>query len=126
VDETAGLYRGVWVVDDRIEGCIFVSREPGYLPARAWLAGLFVQSKLKEEDRVGLLVGAPLNPKADTGPQVCACFGVGRNTILDTIRVKGCKTPGEVGAILKTGTNCGSCVPEIRSLIAQASASEAA
>ncbi|MGH8454945.1 MAG: molybdopterin-dependent oxidoreductase [Nevskiales bacterium] len=126
VDHTAGLYRGVWIVNDSVEACVFVSREPNYLPARAWLAGLFVQGKLKEEDRVGLLVGAPLNPKADTGPQVCACFGIGRNTILDIIRGKGCKTPGEVGAILKTGTNCGSCVPEIRALIALAAAIEAA
>jgi assimilatory nitrate reductase catalytic subunit len=126
LDVSAGLYRGVWVVGDRIEACVFVSLEPQYLPARSWLAGLFAQNRLKEEDRIGLLVGSPLNRKADTGPQVCVCFDVGRNAIIDTIRGKGCKTAAEVGAILKAGTNCGSCVAEIRSLISLAADSEAA
>jgi assimilatory nitrate reductase catalytic subunit len=125
-DASAGSYRGVWVNNGRIEACIFISREPAFLPARAWLSGLFVQNKLTEADRVGLLIGAPLNPEADSGPQICSCFGVGRNTIIDCIRSMGCKTPGEVGLLLKAGTNCGSCVPEIRSLIAQAAVSDAA
>ena len=58
-------------------------------------------------------------------PQVCSCFGVGRNTILDAIRSQNLKTARDVGVCLKAGTNCGSCVPEIKSLIAQ-SVSEAA
>ena len=125
VDTTAGLYRGVWVVNDRIEACFFVSHEPNYLPARAWLAGLFVQRSLKEEDRVGLLVGAPLNPAADTGPTVCSCFGIGRNTILAAIRKDSLTNAQQVGVRLKAGTNCGSCVPEIKNLIEVAATVEA-
>jgi assimilatory nitrate reductase catalytic subunit len=96
------------------------------LPSRAWLSGLFVQEKLEEVDRVGLLVGQPVNPQADTGPVVCSCFGVGRNVILDAIRKQGLSSAQQVGSCLKAGTNCGSCVPEIKSLIALAAASEAA
>ncbi|HXG29308.1 MAG TPA: molybdopterin-dependent oxidoreductase [Nevskiales bacterium] len=124
-DDTAGIYRAAHVVDDRIEACVFVSPRPD-LPSRAWLSGLFVQEKLEEVDRVGLLVGQPVNPQADTGPLVCSCFGVGRNVILDAIRKQGLTSAQQVGSCLKAGTNCGSCVPEIKSLIALAAASEAA
>jgi assimilatory nitrate reductase catalytic subunit len=124
-DDTAGIYRAAHVVDDRIEACVFVSPRPD-LPSRAWLSGLFVQEKLEEVDRVGLLVGQPVNPQADTGPVVCSCFGVGRNVILDAIRKQGLSSAQQVGSCLKAGTNCGSCVPEIKSLIALAAASEAA
>jgi len=72
-------------------------------------------------DRVGLLGGELFKKKAYTGVIVCACFGVGRNTITDAIRKRDLKTAGEVTACLKAGGNCGSCVPEIKSLIAQCS-----
>jgi assimilatory nitrate reductase catalytic subunit len=59
-------------------------------PALALLAGgLFAKDKLEEADRVGLLVGQPIEKGADTGPTVCSCFGVGRNTICNAIREQG-------------------------------------
>ena len=42
-DTTARVYRAVHVVDDRIEGCVFLSPRPD-LPSRNWLAGLFAQA----------------------------------------------------------------------------------
>ncbi|MGH8530213.1 MAG: molybdopterin-dependent oxidoreductase [Nevskiales bacterium] len=125
-DATAGTYRAAHIANDRIESCVFVSPRPD-LPSRAWLAGLFVKDQLEEIDRVGLLVGEPLEPGADPGPTVCSCFGVGRNQICDAIKRKDLRTAQEVGVCLKAGTNCGSCVPEIRTLLAEVRfASEAA
>jgi assimilatory nitrate reductase catalytic subunit len=48
---------------------------------------------------------------------VCACFGVGRASICDAI-AGGATTAAEIGAKLKAGTNCGSCIPELKQLIA--------
>ena len=124
-DRTAGIYHAALVINDRIEACIFISPRPD-LPSRAWLAGLFAKKKLEEMDRVGLLVGEPVNKQADTGPTVCSCYGVGRNVIMDAIKKRGLKTPGEVTACLKAGGNCGSCVPEIKSLISLCKHSEEA
>jgi assimilatory nitrate reductase catalytic subunit len=124
-DKTAGIYRGVLMLNDRIEACVFVSPRPD-LPSRAWLSGLFAKKKLADGDRVGLLIGEPLDKQADTGAIVCSCFGVGRNVITDAIRKRGLKTAGEVTACLKAGGNCGSCVPEIKSLIAVCAHSEEA
>ncbi|MES2019057.1 MAG: molybdopterin-dependent oxidoreductase [Pseudomonadota bacterium] len=115
-DRSEGVYRAVHVVGDRIEQCIFVSARPD-LPARAWLASLFANEQLGELERAGMLAGQAVGMRADTGPTVCSCFGVGRNTICDAIRTHGLKTVPEVTACVKAGGNCGSCVPEIKVIL---------
>ncbi|WP_034294790.1 nitrate reductase [Herbaspirillum sp. RV1423] len=124
-DRTAGVYRAVHIDNDRIDMCLFMSTRPD-LPSRAWLAGLFDKEQLEEADRVGLLIGQPIEKGADTGPTVCSCFGVGRNTICNTVREKGLKTVAEVTGCLKAGGNCGSCVPEIKKLLVETHAAETA
>jgi assimilatory nitrate reductase catalytic subunit len=57
---------------------------------------------------------------------VCSCFGVGRKTICDAIAKQQLRTTAEVGAKLRAGTNCGSCVGEIRMLLADRLAAGAA
>lgn len=116
-DRTAGVYRGALIADDRIAACLFVSPRPD-LPSRAWLSGLFAKDRLEDVDRMGLLVGEPFERGEDTGVTVCSCFGVGRKTIERAIR-GGCHTPKTLGEKLKCGTNCGSCVPELKSIISQ-------
>jgi assimilatory nitrate reductase catalytic subunit len=116
LDAGAGVYRGVRVVNDRIESCVFVSPRTN-LPSRTWLSALFAKDRLDDLDRGGLLVGQPADPSADTGPTVCSCFGVGRKAICDAIRDHDLKTHQEVGQRLRAGTNCGSCIPEIKTLL---------
>jgi assimilatory nitrate reductase catalytic subunit len=65
-----------------------------------------------------LLSGKPAQGLAGTGPVVCACFGVGRTAICGAIAA-GARSPIELGLKLKAGTNCGSCIPELKRLIAQ-------
>jgi assimilatory nitrate reductase catalytic subunit len=72
-----------------------------------------------------LLSGKSAGGLASSGPVVCACFGVGRNTICDAIAA-GAGAVAEIGVQLKAGTNCGSCIPELKRLIAQAAAANAA
>jgi assimilatory nitrate reductase catalytic subunit len=123
-DVAEGMFRAAHVVDDRIDACVFASPRAEDLPARAWLSSLFAQNQLAEQDRVSLLAGAPANPQADTGPTVCSCFGVGRNVIVKAIR-EGQNTVEALGQSLKCGTNCGSCVPELKALLATARAAAA-
>jgi assimilatory nitrate reductase catalytic subunit len=56
---------------------------------------------------------------------VCACFGVGRASICDAIAA-GARNAADVGVKLKAGTNCGSCLPELKRLIAQTATPAAA
>jgi assimilatory nitrate reductase catalytic subunit len=119
-DEAAGIYRAALLADDRLEACVYVARRPE-LPGRRWLSSLFDKPSLAETDRAALLAGRPLGRSADPGPLVCSCFGVGRGVLGEAIRTHGLSSAGEVGARIKAGTNCGSCIPEIRALLAELS-----
>ncbi|HMR03218.1 MAG TPA: (2Fe-2S)-binding protein [Candidatus Competibacter phosphatis] len=66
-----------------------------------------------------MLAGRPGQGQRDNGCIVCACFEVGLNTLTAAIRDQRLITPEAIGAALQAGTNCGSCVPELRQLIAQ-------
>jgi assimilatory nitrate reductase catalytic subunit len=65
-----------------------------------------------------LLSGKSVDGLASAGPIVCACFGVGRTTIGDAVAA-GAHSAEQIGAQLKAGTNCGSCIPELKRLVAQ-------
>jgi assimilatory nitrate reductase catalytic subunit len=49
---------------------------------------------------------------------VCACFQVRINTLVEAIAAQGLDSPQAIGAALRAGTNCGSCVPELRQILA--------
>lgn len=115
-DSASSIYRSALVANGRIEACAFVSPRID-LPAREWLAGLFVKEEIQDLDRVSLLAGHPADPSADAGPIVCSCFGVGRKQIQRAIDTHDLQTAEAVGQCLRAGTNCGSCVPEIRKML---------
>jgi assimilatory nitrate reductase catalytic subunit len=110
-----GAYRGAYIVGDRLEWCMYVSRR-AELPARGQLAALFAAEKLSQAQKTALLVGGEVMEGA--GPVVCSCFGVGRETIQRVIVQHGLTHTGQVGSRLRAGTNCGSCLPEIKVLLA--------
>ena len=106
-----------------IETCLFVG--PAH-DAGDWnvVKTLFAADTLGDDQRRMLLSGKSADGLADAGPVVCACFGVGRNTICETI-AGGARSAAEIGAKLKAGTNCGSCIPEMKRLIAQTGSGDA-
>lgn len=120
-DAASGIYRAAYVMNDRLEACAYFSRRPE-LPARGWLTSLFNQDHLQPADRLALLAGRPLRAVDDAGPLVCSCFAVGRNTLCNLIASEGLTEPRQVGERLRAGTNCGSCLPEIKKLIAMSRA----
>ncbi len=115
-DVGRGVYRAVSFAGERIALCLFVGPADDMLSWDA-VKEAFAADKLSDDQRHMLLSGKPANGAVSAGPIVCACFGVGRNTINDAITA-GCATAGEIGAQLKAGTNCGSCIPELKRLIA--------
>jgi assimilatory nitrate reductase catalytic subunit len=117
VDSGIGVYRGAYVIENRLMACVCIAPTP-QLPSRTWLASLFAKPSLDDTDRRSLLAGRPLNAAADMGPTVCSCFRVGRNTIQSAAERHCLTTAAQVGERLKAGTNCGSCLPEIRQLLA--------
>ncbi|MGB1059869.1 MAG: (2Fe-2S)-binding protein, partial [Ketobacter sp.] len=84
---------------------------------RNWLASLFEKQSLNTMERKALLSGRSPAGVEDCGRTICACFGVGENTIRKAIQKYGLTDAAAVGKHLKAGTNCGSCVSEIKALL---------
>ncbi len=115
-DSAVTRYRGARIENGHLESCIFIG--PDYnLPERDWLSNLFTKNKLSDLDRNGVLTGKPGKGQKDAGKVICACFNVGLNTILSAIEDHKLTSTEEIGKILKAGTNCGSCIPELSQLL---------
>jgi assimilatory nitrate reductase catalytic subunit len=117
-DQGAKRFRAGKIIDNRLESIVFIASEFD-LPARSWLSQLFSEQTLTDEMRMSLLAGKPGAGLPDTGAMVCACFGVGENTIKDAVACGSAKTVDEIGLLLKAGTNCGSCIPELKKIISR-------
>lgn len=117
-DAALGRYRAAELVNNQLKRVIFIGASHD-LPVRSWLSQLFLEDQISDEVRMGLLAARPGAGLPDVGPTVCACFGIGANTILDLIKTEQAVTVEKIGHGLKAGTNCGSCLPEIRKLISQ-------
>ncbi len=117
-DAGRGQARIALVEGEQVLAALFVSRAP-VKAARTYLAGL---AGLSVAD---VLAGCAGAGRPDAGAVVCACFSVGVNTILAGI-AGGLVSVEAIGAALQAGTNCGSCKPELRGLLARGTALAAA
>jgi assimilatory nitrate reductase catalytic subunit len=118
LDEARGVYRAAQLSGDRIGLCLFVGPDEART-AFDVTSALFGQSSLTLDQRKALLSGRASDGSADDGAIVCACYGVGAKSIAREIE-QGAASVAEIGARLKAGTNCGSCVPEIKRALAKA------
>jgi assimilatory nitrate reductase catalytic subunit len=123
VDKRRGQRRSMKLVthggESRLEGFVLA----GDTSAEAWIKTL-LQEELPAQSygRMLLVPGAkaPVALAAPRGRQVCSCFNVGEAAIDATLRR--CSGPAEsrlqqLQDALKCGTNCGSCVPELKRMV---------
>ncbi|MCF6203028.1 MAG: nitrate reductase [Methylococcaceae bacterium] len=115
-DQSVNRFRAGKIINNQLESIIFISAKHD-LPARSWLSQLFSEQELSDEIRMSILAGKPGAGLPDTGPMICACFGIGENTIKEAISCGSAKTVEDIGNLLKAGTNCGSCIPELKKII---------
>lgn len=119
LDECQGRYRVAVIRDGRLEACLFLAKTPQALPSWEWLKQQFAAPVLTDASRRALLAGRASERGDDHGPLVCACFAVGRNQICSAVTKGAAASAEDIGKILKAGTNCGSCLPEVRRLVAE-------
>jgi assimilatory nitrate reductase catalytic subunit len=124
-DQAGQAYRAAAYQDGALDLSIFVGPVTETLSWDGVTAALR-KTAVSEADRRNLLSGRTADGESNAGPIVCACFGVGRTTICATIASGAARTPAEIGRQLRAGTNCGSCIPELKRLIAQTPVVEAA
>ena len=112
-DRARGITRLAFTDGGRLLAALFVSPTPVAV-SRQHLVGL-----LGTAPGMAILAGRPGSDMPDAGATLCACFDVGVNTITDAITRRGLITVEALGKALRAGTNCGSCRPEMKALIAR-------
>lgn len=73
-----------------------------------------------------VLAARPGEDQPDRGAIVCACFDVGVNVIIRAIEEQNLTSVEAIGTAVQAGTNCGSCRPELRSILNSTCQQEAA
>jgi len=118
IDTAAESFRMAAFADGRLVGCVFVG--PAENPPQ-WDAvkALFEAESVAEPQRRALLSGKSTEGIADAGPVVCACFGVGLHVIRAALADGAASNVEEIGKALRAGTNCGSCLPELKRIVSQ-------
>jgi assimilatory nitrate reductase catalytic subunit len=81
------------------------------------LAKSLLGKEVSAMDRISLLAGLEAGGAQGASKIVCACFSVSEAAIAGAIAEQGCRSAAEIGKALKAGTNCGSCIPEIKKLL---------
>jgi len=109
-DPARGTYRFAFYREGLLVGAFFAAPDTLAL-SRDHLADL------PGTDGNAVLSGRPAVGQPDPGPIVCACYSVGRNTILTAIKDHGLSSVDAIGTALSAGTNCGSCRSELADLL---------
>jgi assimilatory nitrate reductase catalytic subunit len=115
-DPTRARHRWAALQGLTLTHCLMMA-PPGGLPARDQFTGLLNEQYSDVNKRLMLLSGCTNAPEGNNGPLVCSCFGVARGAIVNAIADGGARSVEEIGAMLKAGTNCGSCRPELKSIL---------
>jgi assimilatory nitrate reductase catalytic subunit len=122
-DKAADVYRAAVIAKGRVQTCLFVGPSGKKVP---WdtVKAIFAGGNFEPKDRQVLLSGKGAGNMPDAGPVICSCFGVGLNSILDAIKNQNACSVDAIGAVLRAGTNCGSCRPELKRILSDAQVPE--
>jgi assimilatory nitrate reductase catalytic subunit len=99
IDRARGLYRAAAFVEGGLEGGLFVG--PAEAPPQ-W-------GNLRK------IIGGP--GIAESGPVACACFGVSLAAIHEALASRKVTSVEEISRLLRAGNKCGTCLPELGSIV---------
>jgi assimilatory nitrate reductase catalytic subunit len=111
------LFHAIGWRGTQVAVALYVGAHRPQLAREAVLAAFTVPPQ-QSSDRLALLAGCAPQGETPQGATICSCFAVGEQRIIDAIR-QGCHSVAQLGEQLQCGTNCGSCVPELKALLQQ-------
>jgi len=115
-DSVKSIHRFAGFLSGQLQMIVFISPHPN-LPDLTWIEEQFSDQDTKKTTRLAVLAGRSSGPVIDPGALVCSCFGVGLNQLIKAIVENGAMTVETIGDLIKAGTNCGSCRPEIQAIL---------
>lgn len=117
IDAAMQVGRYAWLRDGQLQAMLCFAPRLDDLPASDWVASLFDQNELSPAQRLAMMAGRDAGIE-DVGKMICSCFQIGENTLRKTIK-QGAKSLAELGKVTCAGTNCGSCIPELKQILAE-------
>ncbi|ACZ77542.1 molybdopterin oxidoreductase [Dickeya parazeae Ech586] len=111
------LFHAIGWRGTQVAVALYVGAHRPQLAREAVLAAFAVPPQ-QSSDRLALLAGCAPQGETPQGATICSCFAVGEQRIIDAIR-QGYHSVAQLGEQLQCGTNCGSCVPELKALLQQ-------
>jgi assimilatory nitrate reductase catalytic subunit len=105
-----------------LEYAIYAHAQNSQLPQRDWLASLFSKELPLPASAI---LAARESSDEDAGQLICTCWEVAEGQINKAIAGGACSVE-MLGQRLRCGTECGSCVPELKRLLARTAKVEAA
>jgi assimilatory nitrate reductase catalytic subunit len=115
-DRRRGVLRVAGIFDGALEACLFLARDVSSLPNEAAVISM-LGAPVPDAARSKILAGRTYDTIAAEGPKVCACFGVSRDAIRHAVATHQLGSVQQIGALLRAGSNCGSCVPELEEIL---------
>jgi len=115
-DPRKAMFRYAGILHGQLAACVFFG------PAMAEFAGVeqakaLLGKEISPLDRIALLAGSSGKGAKAPTKVVCSCFSISEESIRAAIQADGLTNPAQIGARLKAGTNCGSCIPELKKLL---------
>ncbi|MPZ37910.1 MAG: molybdopterin-dependent oxidoreductase [Rhizobiales bacterium] len=105
-------YRAAAIVDSEVDGLICIG------PSGQPLSMGDLRALDVHDDGISLSTTASISI-VETEPVVCACFGIGEGCIRDAVASGAANTVTDIGQATRAGTNCGSCLPELKRIVIQ-------
>jgi assimilatory nitrate reductase catalytic subunit len=109
----SGDYRALLCKDSRIEHAVFASPQRSGIPDATWLQTLFDHQVNPQSWR---LLARQETSAVNSQRIICSCFQVSEERIRGAIAA-GANSVETLGKELRCGTNCGSCIPELKQLL---------
>jgi len=108
------LYRYAFVQNQQLNNA-YITSEQLTTQSLDWLQSV-LDMPLDSSIELTLISGI-VEGKLAQGKIICACKQVGINTITEAIQEQGCQSIERIKECTSAGTGCGSCLPEVESIL---------
>jgi assimilatory nitrate reductase catalytic subunit len=118
IDEGSGSFRYASIVRGKLESCLLVSSRARWaLPDRDAVTALLGAEFGARSEAIIVAMSPAQSASPGAGRKVCSCFSVSRASIEEAIVAGGLASAAAIGAAVRAGTNCGSCIPELDEIL---------
>jgi assimilatory nitrate reductase catalytic subunit len=120
VDAATGIYRAAAFIDGEFDGAISIGPSDRAVRWDGLKAVIAAGAPKHSWPSFAPLLDSESGGDLEASPVVCACLGVTREAINGAIHGGAARRVADLGKLTGAGTSCGSCLPELKRIVADA------